>query len=189
MKSVKDVLAKVKGEDKVNQIVTGKGSFSRTGFSDLVNALANDTSFKIPTYDKDGKKLADINLSEYLRRDLKKTLEKANYPQRSEAAILDTCEISTAGLAEAIPYIVMEQMASGKKMDFPRQELIGNASVYLADVPSRTKTSTIRDPKTQENLGTVTTTNKPYIAVKSKSSAPSSLITKVRKDTNGKVIE
>ena len=83
----------------------------------------------------------------------------------------------------------MEQMASGKKMDLPRQELIGNASVYLADVPSRTKTSTIRDPKTQENLGTVTTTNKPYIAVKSKSSAPSSLITKVRKDTNGKVIE
>ena len=38
MKNVKDVLAKVKGEDKVNSVITGKGSFSRTGFGDLVNA-------------------------------------------------------------------------------------------------------------------------------------------------------
>lgn len=189
MKNVKDVLAKVKGEDKVNAVITGKGSFSRTGFGDLVNAMVNDTSFKVPIYTKDSKKVAEINLSELIRSDLKKTLEKANYPQRTEAALLDTCDIYTAGLAEAIPYIIQQQINSGKKMELPAQELTGVSSVYLADVPSRTKTSAIRDPKTQENLGSVTTTNKPYIALKAKSSAPANLITKVRKDPNGKVIE
>lgn len=188
MKMAKDVLGKIKGEDKVNDILTGKGSFSKSTFSDLVNTMANDTTYKIPTYDKAGKQVGEVCLSDLIRQDLKKTLEKANYPQRPEAAILDTCEIYTAGLAEAIPQIVMQQLACGKKMDLPQQER-GGGSIYLTEVPSRTKTSNVRDPKTQENLGTVTATNEPYIAVKAKSTAPAHLVTKVRKDKDGNVIK
>ena len=53
-KMVNEVLGKAKGEDKVNEMLTGKGAFSKSAFGDLVNALANDTTFKIKTYDKNG---------------------------------------------------------------------------------------------------------------------------------------
>lgn len=83
MKTVSSVLGKVKGEGKINDIMTGKSSFSKSGFSDLVSAMVNDTSFKVKTYDKDGKVTGETNLSELIRSDLKKTLDKANYPQKS----------------------------------------------------------------------------------------------------------
>lgn len=188
MKTVSSVLGKVKGEGKINDIMTGKSSFSKSGFSDLVSAMVNDTSFKVKTYDKDGKVTGETNLSELIRSDLKKTLDKANYPQKSEAAVLDTCEIYTAGLAEAIPQIVMQQIACGKKFELPTQPNV-TGSIYLGTVPSHTKTSNIRDPKTQENLGTVTITNKEYVAIKAKSPAPAHLVTKVRKDPSGKEIK
>lgn len=187
MKTVNEVLGKAK-DGKVDDILTGKGSFSKSGFGDLVNSLANDTTFKIPVYGKDGQKTGETCISDAIRADLKKTLEKASYPQKSEAGVLDTCEICTAGLAEAIPQIVMQQIACGKKFELPVQPKTTGA-IYLDTVPARTKTSDIRDPKTQTPLGTVTTTNQEYIAVKAKSPAPSYLVEKVRKDPNGNVIK
>ena len=188
MKMVKDVLGKTKGEDKINDVLTGKSSFSSTGFTDLVTAMVNDTSFKIPTYGKDGKKDGEVSISELIRDDLKKTLDKAKYPQKSESAVVDNCEIAANGLAKAIPYIVMQQIASGKKFDLPAMPKV-QGSVYLQNVPGRVKESQIRDPKTQQNLGSVTTTTKDHIEIRTKSSCPDYLATKVRKDPNGKIVK
>lgn len=187
MKTVNEVLGKVKGDDKVTAIVTGKGAFSQQGFADTVSALANDTSFKIPTYGKDGQKTGEVSVSEMIRSDLKKTLEKAKYPQKSEAGVLDTTEVCTSGLAKAIPFIVMEQLKSGKKFDLPTQPTV-QGSVYLAPVAGKTKTVKVRDPKTQEDLGTAVITSKDSVQIRAKSPVPDHLQTKVRKDANGKVI-
>lgn len=188
-KMVNEVLEKMKGTDKVSEIITGKGSFSKAGFNDLVGAMANDTTFKVKTYDgKTGTETGEVSISELIRSDLKKTLDKANYPQKSEAGILDTCEIVTNGLSEAIPQIVMQQIAAGKKFDLPAQpQVVG--SIYLADVPGKVKTSQIRDPKTQQDLGTVTTTSKDSIQIRAKSPCPAHLQTKVRKDPAGNVVK
>jgi hypothetical protein len=188
MKTVSDVLSKAKGNDRIDDIMTGKGSFSKSGFSDLTNALANDTSFKIKTYGKDGQVNGEVSISDLIRSDIKKTVEKAKFPQKSEEAVLDTSEIVTDGIAQAIPYIVMEQIKCGKKFDLPQQPVC-NGSIYLADVQGKTKTSAVRDPKTQEALGTVTTTSKDSVQIRAKSPVPSFLQTKVRKDTNGNVIK
>ena len=188
MKTANEVLSKMKGTDKVAEVVTGKGAFSKAGFSDLTSALANDTTFKIKTYDKDGKVTGEVSVSELIRSDLKKTLEKAKYPQKTEAGILDTCEIVTNGLAEAIPQIVMQQIAAGKKFDLPIGEKV-QGSIYLKDVPGKKKTVAVRDPKTQESLGTCEITTKDSIAVGVKSQVLPHLQSKVRKDNSGKVVK
>ena len=46
-KLMNDVLSGFKGEDKIQDVITGKGSFSKNGFGDLVSAIANDTTFNI----------------------------------------------------------------------------------------------------------------------------------------------
>ena len=188
MKMVNDVLTKVKGTDKVNDILTGKGSFSKSGFADLTSALVNDTTFKVKTYNKDGKVSDEVSISDLISADLKKTLEKAHYPQKSEASVLDTCEIETKGLAEAIPQIVMQQIACGRKFDLPIGEKV-QGSIYLKDNPGKKKVVAVRDPKTQENLGTCEITTKDSITVAAKSPVLPHLQTKVRKDVDGKVVK
>lgn len=187
MKTVNDVLGKLKGEDKVTTLLTGKGAFSKAGFQDTVSALANDTTYKIPTYDTDGKQNGEINISELLRQDLKKTLEKAKYPQKTEAGVLDSTEIVTTGLAEAIPHIVMQQLAQGKKFNLPPQPSV-QGSIYLADVKGKEKTVKVRDPKTQENLGTAVIVTKDSVQIRAKSPVPSHLQTKTRYDMNGRPV-
>ena len=187
-KTVNEVLTKVKGEGKQKDILTGKGSFSATGFGDLVSAMANDTTFKVKQYDKEGKVCGELSISELIREDLKKTLEKAKYPQKSEAAVLNNCEIVTNGMAKAIPYLVMQQISCGKKFDLPAAPKVAG-SIYLANVPGKTRENVpIRDPKTKQVLGTVTTTTKDSIQIRAKSPVPAYLQTKVRKDQSGKVI-
>ena len=168
--------------------MTGKGAFSKTGFADTVNALVNDTTFKVKTYGKNGEVTGEVSISELIRNDLKKTLANAKYPQKSEAGVLDTTDICTTGLAEAIPYIVMEQMKCGKKFDLPAQSNVAG-SIYLADVAGKVKNVQIRDPKTQENLGTAVITTKDSVQIRAKSPVPAHLQTKVRKDVNGKVVD
>lgn len=188
MKTVNEVLGKVKGEGKVDEILAGKGSFSATGFGDLVSAMANDTTFSVPTYGKDGSVTGSVNVSELIREDVKKTIAKAGYPQKTEIGVLDTAEIYTAGLSKALPFIVMEQLKSGKKFDLPTTaKSVG--SVYLKEVPGGVKESAVRDPQTQANLGTSITTSKDCVQVRTKSGVPSFLQTKVRKDVNGNVIK
>lgn len=188
-KNVTEVFGKVKGTDKVNDILTGKGAFSKVGFADNVSALANDTTFSIKQFDKDGKQTGTVNISELIRNDIKATLQKAGYPQKSEAAVLDSSEIVTKGIAEAIPYMVMEQLKMGKKFDLPMQpNVVG--SVYLAPVSGKEKESKIRDIQTKQELGTVTTKTKDYIQVRVKSPVPNAcVVSKVRKDVNGKVVQ
>lgn len=186
-KTVKEVLSKVKG-DKINDVLTGKGVFSQAGFSDLVSAMANDSTFKIKQYGKDGKVTGEVSISDLIREDFKKTLEKAKYPQKSEASIIDSCEIVTNGLAKAIPQIVMQQIMCGKKFDLPAAPKV-NGSIYLAAVPGKTRTDVpIRDPKSKQTIGSVTTKTKDSIQIRAKSPVPEYLQEKIRKDANGKVI-
>lgn len=187
-KMVNEVLGKIKGDGKVNDILTGKGSFSKQGFGDTVSALANDTTFKIKTFDKDGKSNGTVCLSELIRNDVKKTIEKAGYPQKSEAGVLDTSEIVTTGIAEAIPYIVMEQIKCGKKFQLPNTEK-STGCVFLKDVKAKVRESKVRDPQTQKDLGSVTITTKDSVQIRTSSPVPKHLQTKVRKDPSGKVIQ
>lgn len=188
MKTVKEVYENAKGKGKVSDILTGKGSFSKAGFADTVSALANDNTFKIKTYDKNGTAVGEVSISELIRSDIKKTMDKAKYPQKSEVAVMDSAEIVTAGLAQAIPFIVMEQMKQGKKFDLPNNpEVVG--SIYLANVPGKTKTSKVRDIKTKQEIGTTTVKTKDSIQVRAKSPVPAAcVISKVRKDMNGNVV-
>lgn len=187
-KMVNEVLGKAKGEDKINEALTGKGSFSKAGFADMTSALVNDNTFKIKTYGKDGKVSGEVSISDLIRSDIKKTLEKAKYPQKSEAGVIDSAEIVTTGLSEAIPYIVAEQIKQGKKFDLPAGEKY-TGSIYLAPAPAKTKVVNVRDPKTQQDMGTTTITYKDSIQVKAKSPVPDYLTTKVRKDTDGKIVK
>ena len=187
MKSVKDVLAKVKGEEKVGETIPGKGSFSKSGFADLTHAMVNDTKHKFTYLGKDGKKV-EVNVSELIRADNKKSLANAKYPQKSEAAVLDSSEIATAGLAEAIPYIIMEHLSSGKKFSLPAKENV-NGDIYLAAVAGKTRTIPVRDIKTKKELGTTTITTKDSVQVRAKSPVPKHLQTKVRRDTTGKIVQ
>ncbi|MDE7345340.1 MAG: hypothetical protein K2N48_01205, partial [Muribaculaceae bacterium] len=147
MKNVQETLGKIKGEDRVDAILTGKGSFSQSGFGDMVSALANDTTHQVTTYGKDGKPNGSMNISEMLRADLKKTIAKAGYPQKSEAGVLDNVEICTTNLSKVIPAIVMEQLKCGKKFDLPPAPGV-QGSIYLAPVKAKVKTVKVRDPKT-----------------------------------------
>jgi hypothetical protein len=185
--NAKEVLGKLKGEGNVDKTLVGKGSFSKSGFADLTTALVNDTGFKVTSVDKDGKTV-ETSISELIRSDLKKTVEMAKYPQKSESDILNTCEISAKGLAEAIPHIVLAQIQAGRKFDLPTQtDMVG--SIYLAKNPGKTKTVQVRDIKTKETLGTTTITSKDSIQVRAKSPVPKNLQTKVRKDLNGNVVK
>lgn len=186
MKTVNDALTKLKGAGNTGKILTGKGSFSRDGFKTLTSALANDTKHKVTTVGKDGKPVA-INLSELIRADIKKTIKNAGYPQPSEAAVLDTCEIAASGLAEAIPHIVSAQIQCGKKFTIPATDKFGG-DIYLADVKGKTKVVPVRDFKTKEDMGTTTITTKDSIQIRAKSPVPKHLTQKVRKDRSGKVI-
>lgn len=189
MKTVNEVLGKVKGTEKINDVCTGKGPFSASGFGDLVNSLVNDTTFKIKTFDKDGNPNGEVNLSEIIRSDIKSTVDKAKYPQKSEAGVLDSSEIVTTGLAQAIPYIVMQQISCGKKFDLPQGANV-QGSVYLADVKGGEKVSKVRDISTGQELGTSTTVTTDYVQVRAKSTAPNScIVSKVRRDNNGNVVK
>lgn len=188
MKTVNEVMSALKGTGKEAETLTGKGAYSKAGFSDMVSAMVNDTTFKVPTYDKDGNKSGEMSISDMIRADLAKTVETAKYPQKSEASVLNQVDISTKGLAEAIPVIVNEWIKSGRKFDLPVQPEY-NGSVYLSDVKGGTKEVAIRDPKTQEPMGTCTITSKDSIKVTTKSPVPAHLQTKVRKDTSGKVVK
>lgn len=186
MKLANEVLGKIKGEDNVMSTITGKGSFSKQGFGEITSALINDTTFKVKSIDKSGQTI-ETSISDLIRNDLKKTIANAKYPQKSEAGVLDTCEISTAGLAEAIPFIVTEQLRCGKKFDLPsQQDMVG--SIYLSPNPGKTKTMQVRDIKTKEDLGTTTITTQDSVQIRAKSPVPKHLQVKVRKDTSGKIV-
>ena len=187
-KTVNEVLASLKGTGKENDTLTGQGSFSKAGFSDLVTAMINDTSFSIPTYDKDGKVSGSIKPSELARADIAKTVDNAKYPQKSEAAVLNQAEIECKGIASIIPYAVEEYIKTGRKFDLPVQPEF-NGSVYLTPVKGTVKEVSIRDPKTQEPMGTCTITSKDSIKVATKSPVPAHLQTKVRKDPSGKIVK
>lgn len=179
MKTVREVYGRLKGDNNLGRTLTGKGAFSSAGFGDLVNALANDTTFKIPTYDKDGKKDGEVCIADMIRADVKATIERAHCPQKSELGVIDSAEIVTRNTAQAIPYIIMEQLRTGRKFELPRGENVEGA-IYLSDVPKSTKTVAIRDPKTQQNLGSVVIETDDYVQVRAKSKAPAHLQKKVR---------
>lgn len=188
MKTVEEVLTKIKGEGNVNVTLTNKGAHSQQGFGEIVNALINDTTFKIQKYSKDGKPTETINISEMIRADLKKTAEMANFPGPTEKGIYDTCPISTTNIAKAIPEILTVQLQAGKKIDLPPQkDMVG--SIFLAPAPAKTKVTQVKDFKTQEPLGTSTTTTQDHIQLRAKSPAPRHLQTKVRKDNAGNIVK
>mgnify|MGYP003571245963 CR=1 FL=1 len=187
-KLMNDVLGDIKGEDKIHSTVTGKGSFSKSNFGDLVSAISNDTTFNIKTYDKNGQESGTVNVSELIRSDLKKTLDKAKYPQKSEVDKLDSTEICTAGLSQAIPVIVEEWIRCGKKFDLPTQPDF-QGSIYLTEQEGKTRTVNVRNPETQEFLGTTEITTQDHVEVRAKSGTPDYLQTKIRKDPSGNLID
>ena len=188
MSFAKDFLEKIKGQGNANKTLTGKGSFSRQGFKDLVGALANDNDFKVTSRAKNGEPV-ETSISSLIKGDILSTMKKLNYPNKQELAeAVQNGKIDVTGLSEAIPHIVMEQIKTGKKFDLPAND-VTNGSIYLAPVAGKTKTVTVRDIKTKEELGTATITTQDSIQVRSKSPVPKHLQTKVRKDKNGNVVK
>lgn len=172
MKTVDEVLKEIKGEGNEQQTLTGKNPFNQSSFDSLVHALVNDTSYKVPQYDpKTGEKVGEINISEKIREDLKKTLDNAKYPQKSEANVLDSCEITTRGLSQSFFEILGQQLDTGKKTPLPPRPDM-TAALYIADVPASERTIPIRDPQTQKDLGTADITTEAYKQLRAQSPAP-----------------
>jgi len=186
MKTVNEVLQKLKGEDKVDETICGKGSFSKAAFSDITNALINDTTFKVEVLDKQGK-ATEVNFSELFREELKKNIASAGYPQKPEIGVVDNANLYGNVIAEMAPHLIDMYVATGRKFEFPlHKDRI--SSVYLVDVKGKTKDTTVRDMKTGEKIGTTTTTTQDHIQMRVKSQVPKALVKKVRKDLNGNVV-
>ena len=182
----KDVLGHLKGGGKENETITGKKSFSHSGFQQFVNALVNDPSHKVTHYDKDQNPVT-TNIRERVVSDLKQSIQNAGYPQKSEMSIVNNSEIATKNLATIIPSIVMEYMKTGRKFPLPRQEN-SSGEIYLHNVNGKTRTVPVRDMKTGKPLGTSTIETQAYVQVRVKSPPPKHLVTKTRKDVNGNIV-
>lgn len=183
---VTEVLEKLKGKGNEDKTLTNKAAFSEPLFSELVHAIANDPEYKFKSVDRDGN-VNEVNVSNLIRSDLKKTVEAAKCPQKPELSVLDTAEISTKGLSTAIRASVTEWLRTGRKFTVPAQPDF-NGDVFLTKVPGKTSVHKVRDMKTGEDQGTTEITTKDHVQVRVKSSAPKNLVTKVRKDKTGKVI-
>jgi hypothetical protein len=187
MKTMKDVLAKMKGEGNTSKVLTGKGNFSSSLYKEMVHGMVNDTTYEVGTFGKDGKKTYK-NISDLIRADAKKLVQKAGYPQKSELDKLNTVEIPSEGIAEAVKYVVREYIETGRKFELPpTEQMVG--SIYLAPVKGREKIIKVRDMNTKEDRGTATITTQDSIQLRAKSPVPKHLQTKVRKDPSGNIIK
>lgn len=185
-KPVKEVLANLKN-DNVDSILTSKSAFNKNAFNSFVKSLANDNDHVVTIFDKNNEK--QVSVAELLRNDVKKSAENAKYPQKSEAAVYDTSEIATDGLAEAASIIATEWLKTGRKLPLsPQKEF--NATLFLKQIPGAVKESQIRDFKTnQVKPGKVVTTTKDSFRVAVKSPIPSHLKSKVTLDENGNEVK
>lgn len=188
MKTVKEIETKVKGAGNEGKILTGKGSFSTSGFAEFVHAVLNDTSHKFSVIGKDGTETF-VNASELVREDFKKSAKAAKHPQSSEADVYNTSELTTKGIASAIPLIVRDYVLKfGKKFELPATK-VSTGSLYAAAIPAKTRTGPVRDIKTKEDLGTVTVDTKDFVQFRAQSRPPKNLQTKTRRDKNGNVVK
>ena len=165
-------------------VLTSRKRFNANEFKSVVTALANDSSYKVDNF----KTEEEFSIGEAIRSDLKKTIERAKFPQKNEASVLDNVDICVDGLAKAIPYIVLEHLKTGRTFDLPDQEKL-NASIYLQDRPASTRDIPMRNPKTGEDMGTATIINKDHFILKAKSPVPKNLQRRVYKDLNGKPLK
>ena len=76
MKFVNEILAKIKGAENVDKILALKKRPNVIDVKNLVSALANDKTYKIDNF----KTEEEFNISEALRSDLKKTIQRAQFP-------------------------------------------------------------------------------------------------------------
>lgn len=180
-KFVNEIFAKIKGAENIDKTLTNRKRFNANEFKAVVSALANDPTYKVDNF----KSETEFNIGEALRSDLKKTIERAKFPQKNETSVLDTVDICTDGLAKAIPYIVLEHLKTGRMFDLPEQEKL-KASIYLKEVPGKTREISMRNVQTGETIGTVTVINKDSYQLKAKSPIPKHLQRRIYKDTNGK---
>ena len=185
-KSVKEIQTKLKGAGNEAKTLPGKKSFSSSAFDDLVHAMVNDPDYRFTSVDRSGKKV-DTNIRSLIVEDLKKSAQSAGYPQKTEAGVYDTAEISTKGFSRAIRPIATEYIRTARKFSLePQEDFTGD--IYLAKVPAGTKTVNVRDIKTGVNIGTTTIIRKDSVQVRAKSPVPKHLVEKVRKDASGKVL-
>lgn len=183
MKTVNEILAKIKGTENVDKILAIKKRANSIDTKALTNALANDKTYKIDNF----KTEEEVNISELLRSDIKKTLEKAKYPQKNESSVIDDVEICTDGLTKAIPYFILEYLKTGRTFDLPADEKL-NASIFLKEIPANTKTVKYRNVQNGKQLGNVTIISKDSFQLRAKSPVPKHLQRKVFKDMDGKKI-
>lgn len=187
MKLANEVLDSIKGAGKAKTTLTGKGAFSQAGYAAVTKALANDTTFTVPVREKDGK-TTQVNISQLVRDDAKKTNLNAGSPQKSENKVFETSPIETNGWARAMLLILREYLKAGRKVEIPADDKF-NGALYLAPVAGKTKTVQVRDIKTKEELGTTTIVSQDSIQIRAQSRVPKHLQTKTRRDKDGKVVK
>lgn len=184
MKLVNEVLSKIKGAEKVNDILALKKRPNSIDTRNLVSALANDKTYKIDNF----KTEEEFNISEALRSDIKKTIQRAQFPQKNEISVIDDVDICTDGLSKAIPYFVLEHLKTGRMFDIPKQNQL-DASIYLKAIPGTTREVNIRNVQTGKSIGTVNVITKDSFQLRAKSPVPAHLKRRVYKDPNGKPMD
>ncbi|MBD5585447.1 MAG: hypothetical protein HDQ88_10225 [Clostridia bacterium] len=189
-KSLKEVLEGLKGPNNVDAVVvTAKGPFSKAAFKDFVSAAINDPEYQFIVRDNEGREIDRVSIREKIVNDLKKTYKGMNYPQESEAAIIENGDIFTDGLSDTLGFLLAIWMAAGKKFPIPSMsDDMRAANVYLVSDGNNTRVNTLIDRETKKPIGKIETVYQPYTKVKVDSKAPTHLQTKTRFDLDGNVI-
>lgn len=178
----------IKGDGNADKLVAGKAVASKDKSGAMVNALLGDATKSFPIIGKDGTVTGEINPSQIFRDCIKKTVQSAGCPGKTELSVLDTCDVCTKGLEDVIPLVVREAWVGiGTKMKLPPTDNF-TGELYLQNVPGATKVYDTKDMKTGAPTGTAEITYPDHIQLRAKSGPPEHQKTKVRKDPSGKVI-
>lgn len=184
---LKEVTANLTGGGKENETGTGKKPFSKPLYQKYTHAFINDPANAVTRPGPDGKPIK-INVREAVVADVRKTVENAGYPQKSEIGVLENTEIATKNISGFVPDMIVGWLRENRKFIIPPFDGCSGAQLYVQPVKGKTRVVATRNMETGEPTGTSTITTTDHLVIRCKSAPPADCVTKVRKDVNGKVI-
>lgn len=172
-------------EEILKEIGESSGRFSKTTFSKLLTAIANEPGFKAQVAEiKSGQfaGYADVAVGDKFRSWVRKVVEKAGVDATESAVVLSdgfvipNCEWMYDLFAEAM-YLYMTH---GGTFTMPKKEDF-EGSLRIADIPESEVTKEIKRPG-GESMGNFIVKDKPYKKLVASSGIPKYLRERIKVD-------